>query len=112
MKMPAPNARSSLSISWTRAVQPRWRNAMAATRPAKPAPAISACMLALLGRGQVLAAEQAELLHLLLGVEVAPVDPGFVGDEVGIVAAFRNLQALAADMDMADPLLVLQQGNI
>src|SRR5437016_14323278 len=43
-KMPAPNARNVASFSCTRTLRPRWRRAIAAASPAKPAPAISACI--------------------------------------------------------------------
>src|ERR1700761_3649223 len=41
--MPAPKARSAGPFSCRRTVQPRCLSAMAAVRPANPAPAISAC---------------------------------------------------------------------
>ena len=40
--IPAPKARSASAFSWSRTVQPRCDSAIAATRPAKPPPAISA----------------------------------------------------------------------
>ena len=48
--MPAPKARSAASFSCTRTVQPRWRSAIAAAKPANPAPAISACIGGTLSR--------------------------------------------------------------
>src|SRR5258708_22273775 len=44
---PDPNARRSDALSWTHTDHPRFARAVAATRPAIPAPAISACRAAM-----------------------------------------------------------------
>src|SRR5258708_30514779 len=77
--MPAPVVRSRSARSCTRTLQPRCAKAQAAVRPAKPAPAISACRL-------LMVACSWSLAH---------------GDGITIMAANRAECARTEDLSMA-----------